>query len=79
MRFDGRDPRHLLIDCGASSLIAMKHFGVETSTIDTILLSHLHGEHFGGLPFFIMEAQYVSARKKPLAVAGPPGLRGSSP
>lgn len=52
----------------------MKHFGVETSTIDTILLSHLHGEHFGGLPFFIMEAQYVSARKKPLAVAGPPGL-----
>ncbi len=63
-----------LVDCGASSLIAMKRFEVETSDIDTILLSHLHGDHFGGLPFFIMESQYVSHRKKPLVVAGPPGL-----
>jgi ribonuclease BN (tRNA processing enzyme) len=65
---------HLLIDCGTSSLIAMKHFGVEPSAIDTILISHLHGDHFGGLPFFLMEAQYVSGRRKPLVVAGPPGL-----
>ena len=65
---------HLLIDCGASSLIAMKRFGVDPSLIDTILLSHLHGDHFGGLPFFIMDAQFVSRRRKPLVVAGPPGL-----
>ncbi|MDQ4063300.1 MAG: MBL fold metallo-hydrolase [Actinomycetota bacterium] len=71
---DGPDPAHLLMDCGASSLIAMKRFGVETSTIDAILLSHLHGDHFGGLPFLIMEAHYVSSRRKPLVVAGPPGL-----
>jgi ribonuclease BN (tRNA processing enzyme) len=71
---DEPDATHLLIDCGASSLIAMKRFGVEPSTIDTILISHLHGDHFGGLPFFLMEAQYVSGRRKPLVVAGPPGL-----
>ena len=71
---DGPDPTCLLVDCGASSLIAMKRFGVETSTIDAILLSHLHGDHFGGLPFFIMEAHYVSGRERPLVVAGPPGL-----
>ena len=65
---------HLLIDCGASSLIAMKRFGVDPSLIDTILLSHLHGDHFGGLPFFVMDAQFVSRRRKPLVVAGPPGL-----
>ncbi len=65
---------HLLIDCGATSLVAMKRFGVETSAIDTILLSHLHGDHFGGVPFFIMEAQFVSGRERPLVVAGPPGL-----
>ncbi|MDQ3911185.1 MAG: MBL fold metallo-hydrolase [Actinomycetota bacterium] len=64
----------LLIDCGASSLIAMKRFGVDPSLVDTILLTHLHGDHFGGLPFFIMDAQYVSGRRKPLVVAGPPGL-----
>jgi ribonuclease BN (tRNA processing enzyme) len=71
---DEPDATHLLIDCGASSLIAMKRFGVEPSIIDTILISHLHGDHFGGLPFFLMEAQYVSGRRKPLIVAGPPGL-----
>ena len=65
---------HLLIDFGASSLVAMKRFGVDPSLIDIILLSHLHGDHFGGLPFFIMDAQFVSRRRKPLVVAGPPGL-----
>jgi ribonuclease BN (tRNA processing enzyme) len=64
---------HLLVDCGASSLVAMKRFGVDPLLIDTILLSHLHGDHFGGVPFFIMDA-HVSRRRKPLVVAGPPGL-----
>ena len=68
------DKTHLLIDCGASSLVAMKRFGVDPLLIDTILLSHLHGDHFGGVPFFIMEAQYIFRRRKPLIVAGPPGL-----
>ena len=71
---EDKDATRLLVDCGASSLIAMKRFGVKTTDIDTILLSHLHGDHFGGLPFFILEAQYVSEREKPLVVAGPPGL-----
>jgi ribonuclease BN (tRNA processing enzyme) len=52
----------------------MKRFGVDPLLIDIILLSHLHGDHFGGVPFFIMEAQYVLRRRKPLVVAGPPGL-----
>ena len=65
---------HLLVDCGASSLIAMKRFGVHPSLVDTILLTHLHGDHFGGVPFFVMEAQHVLRRRKPLVLAGPPGL-----
>ncbi len=68
------DEMQVLIDCGASSLVAMKRFGLDTSGIDAILLTHLHGDHFGGLPFFILDAQYISLRKKPLVVAGPPGL-----
>lgn len=63
-----------LIDCGASSLIAMKRFGVDPSAIGTILISHLHGDHFGGLPFFLLDAQFVARRTRPLVVAGPPGL-----
>lgn len=62
-----------LIDCGASSLIAMKRFGVEPNAIDTVLLSHLHGDHFGGLPFLILDGQF-SRRARSLTIAGPPGV-----
>jgi ribonuclease BN (tRNA processing enzyme) len=63
-----------LIDCGASSMIAIRRFGIDPIAIDTILLTHLHGDHFGGVPFFILDAQLVSRRTTPLTVAGPPGL-----
>jgi len=66
---------HLLLDCGASSLISMRRYGVSTEQIDAILISHLHGDHFGGIPFFILEAQLISRRTKPLILAGPPGLQ----
>jgi ribonuclease BN (tRNA processing enzyme) len=66
---------HFLIDCGASSLIAMRRFGVDPALLDTILLSHLHGDHFGGLPFLVLDAQF-SRRARPLVVAGPPGVEG---
>jgi ribonuclease BN (tRNA processing enzyme) len=65
---------HFLIDCGASSLIAMKRWGVQCSDIRQILISHLHGDHFGGVPFFILDAQF-SKRESPLLIAGPPGTR----
>ncbi len=66
----------LLLDCGASSLISMKKQGVDPAGIDAILVSHLHGDHFGGVPFFILDAQFISRRSKPLIVAGPHGLEG---
>lgn len=62
-----------LMDCGASSLVALKRFGVDPGSIETILVSHLHGDHFGGLPFFVLDAQF-SRRTRPLTLAGPPGL-----
>jgi ribonuclease BN (tRNA processing enzyme) len=64
-----------LIDCGASALIGMKRFGVDPATIDTVLISHLHGDHFGGLPFLIRETQILRSRSRPLVIAGPPATR----
>jgi ribonuclease BN (tRNA processing enzyme) len=64
-----------LVDCGASSMIALRRFGVEPNAIETIFITHLHGDHFGGLPFLILDAQLISRRTVPLTVAGPPGLR----
>jgi ribonuclease BN (tRNA processing enzyme) len=63
-----------LIDCGASVLVAMRRFGIDPNRIETVFLTHLHGDHYGGLPFLILDAQLVSRRTAPLTVAGPPGL-----
>jgi len=66
----------ILIDCGASAMIAIRKFGVDPNSVGTIVLSHLHADHFGGLPFFILDGQLVSRRTRPLTIAGPPGLNG---
>jgi ribonuclease BN (tRNA processing enzyme) len=59
-----------LIDCGASSLIAMKRFGVDRNGIESILITHFHGDHFGGIPYFMLDAQFFSKRVTPLTIAG---------
>jgi ribonuclease BN (tRNA processing enzyme) len=63
-----------LIDCGTTALIAMRRYDVDPNAIDLILLSHLHGDHFGGLPFIILDGQF-GRRTRPLRIAGPPGTR----
>jgi ribonuclease BN (tRNA processing enzyme) len=63
-----------LIDCGASAMISIRRFGVDPNEIDAIVLSHLHADHFGGLPSFILDAQLVSRRTRPLLIAGPKGF-----
>ncbi len=64
-----------LVDCGASSLIALRRYGVAPNDIDMILLSHLHGDHFGGIPFFVLDAQLISKRDRSLIIVGPPGTQ----
>lgn len=68
----------VLLDCGASSLIAMKRYAVDPDEIDVVFVSHLHGDHFGGIPFLILDGQF-SRRDRALVVAGPPGLRSRVP
>lgn len=63
-----------LVDCGASSLVAMRQQKLEPCEVSKILITHLHGDHFGGLPFFLLDAQLVTKRDAPLTIAGPPGL-----
>jgi ribonuclease BN (tRNA processing enzyme) len=65
----------LLVDFGASSLIALKARGIDPNCVDGIVLSHLHGDHFGGLPFLLLDAQFLTRRERPLLIAGPPGTR----
>ena len=64
---------NFLIDCGASSLPALKRCSIARSDIDLILVTHFHGDHFAGLPFFLLDAQF-SRRSRPLVIAGPEGI-----
>jgi ribonuclease BN (tRNA processing enzyme) len=59
------------IDLGASSLIALERLGIPHNSIDTVLLSHLHGDHCGGIPFLLMDAMLGAKRDRPLTIAGP--------
>jgi ribonuclease BN (tRNA processing enzyme) len=65
---------NLLIDCGATSLVAMKRLGLDRNAIDTIVITHFHADHFGGIPFFLLDAQFFSKRREPLTIVGPLGL-----
>jgi ribonuclease BN (tRNA processing enzyme) len=53
----------------------MRRFGVEPGAIDTVFISHLHGDHFAGLPFLLLQQHFVGHRDRPLTIAGPPGIR----
>jgi ribonuclease BN (tRNA processing enzyme) len=65
----------VLLDCGATSLSALKACGLDPGEIGTVFVSHLHGDHFGGLPFLILDGQF-SRRASPLTIAGPAGTAG---
>jgi ribonuclease BN (tRNA processing enzyme) len=61
----------ILLDCGASTLIALKREGLSADDVDAIVITHLHGDHFGGLVFVLCEIIAVGMRKKPLIIIGP--------
>jgi ribonuclease BN (tRNA processing enzyme) len=62
----------VLLDCGATSLPALRRCGLDPGDVAAVFVSHLHGDHFGGLPFLILDGQF-SRRTQPLTIAGPAG------
>lgn len=62
----------LMLECGPGVLAGMKRMGIDTGVPDAILISHLHGDHFGGLPFLLLEYLFENPRRRPLVLAGPP-------
>ena len=74
----GTEQGRYLIDCGMTALVGMARFGIDPGSIDATLVTHLHGDHYGGLPLMILEA-CVNAheagtyppRTRPLRIAGP--------
>jgi ribonuclease BN (tRNA processing enzyme) len=69
---DGVEP--LLLDCGATTLPALKRLGIDPSTIGHVALTHLHGDHYGGLPWLILDGQFAK-RTRRLEILGPSGTQ----
>ena len=63
----------MLVDCGATSLVALKRWGIDPQAIGWVALSHLHGDHYAGIPWLILNGRFAD-RKRPLVIAGPPTL-----
>lgn len=71
---DGEGER-VLIDCGASTLIRLKHERISLESISTIVISHFHGDHFGGIPFFLISSLFENPRQNPLTIVGPKNVK----
>jgi ribonuclease BN (tRNA processing enzyme) len=69
---------HILLDCGATILLGLERLAIDPDTIDAVLISHFHGDHFGGLPFVVLDRVASrdgapASRPRPLTIAGPAG------
>jgi ribonuclease BN (tRNA processing enzyme) len=67
----------VLIDCGATTPVALKKVRLSANDVDVILVSHLHGDHVGGIPFIITERQVKGDPDHTLTVIGPEGIKAS--
>lgn len=59
------------IDFGATSLVALKRVGIEHSSIDVVVVSHIHADHCSGIPSMLLDSMLAAKRTKPLIIAGP--------
>ncbi len=66
---------HLLLDCGASTLVKLKEREIPLEDVSTIVLSHFHGDHFGGVPFILISSLFEWKRERKLTIVGPLGVK----
>jgi ribonuclease BN (tRNA processing enzyme) len=65
-----------LLDCGPTVLLGLRQAGLTADDLDAVFISHLHGDHFAGLPFLFLAWLYESPRERPVSIVGPPGTEG---
>ena len=66
--------KYFLVDCGEGTQMLIKKYKIKLSRINTILISHLHGDHYYGL-IGLLSTLHLYGRKTVLKIFGPPGLR----
>lgn len=66
--------KQFLFDCGEGTQIALRNTRIRMMRIDHICISHLHGDHYLGLPGLVSTFNLLG-RTRPLHVYGPPKLK----
>ena len=69
------DSAWILCDCGENAQITALKAGLSLSRLDAVLVTHLHGDHFNGLPG-LLGTLGLEGRERPIVVVGPPGIAG---
>lgn len=64
----------MLIDCGEGTQMELRRYRIKFSRISHIFISHLHGDHFFGLPGLVSTFRLLG-REKPLHIYGPKGIK----
>jgi len=67
--------RFFLIDCGESTQIQLRKYKAKFQKIDHIFISHLHGDHFFGLPG-LLSSMHLLGRKQAITIYAPQELKG---
>ncbi len=62
----------LLLDCGPHALLQLRRLGAKLAEIRAVLISHLHGDHFLGIPALLLACR-EDGRRDRLSILGPPG------
>jgi len=66
--------RFFLVDCGEGTQIQLRRLKFKFFRIDHVIISHLHGDHFFGLPG-LLNTFNLLGRKKDLHIFGPTSLQ----
>ena len=61
------------LDFGPTAPLIARRLGVDLNQLDVVYLTHLHGDHLGGLPSLLIDMIFECRRERPLTIAGPEG------
>lgn len=63
--------KKILLDCGSMVPEQMKQYGIDPGELDTVVISHLHGDHVGGLERILYHRKFIS-KAPPLKIVMAP-------
>ena len=69
-----REAEWLLFDCGEGTQVQVARAGLSPSRLAAVFISHLHGDHFNGLPG-LLSTMGLDRRTRDLMLTGPRGIR----